>query len=428
MPRAFFLGAGASKADKFPLTRELLCAVSAYLKPSLKKVTRGKELGEFLQTAFGARLVDLRTAADLWQRHVVAVRDGGTKIDFPPEDLPNLTDVLSALDILLAEESGFGPAREAGRNRSSRALKGISLRKAREHVATALALGFNELHNNLPRTAARSLVIDRFVNAIGGDDVLITTNWDILLDEARDRRFGTTAIDYGSDVEVFDSGRGKADRQARRPWLLKLHGSLNWLSCPRCSRLRADVRTVTAHDGYNPGNRNLRSTCSCGFTCGALMITPTFLKSYQNRHLLNIWNAALNELARCPEWVFIGYSLPDDDIQIKTLLLKAKRMRVDTTGVPPEITVVTEKDNQDTKTRYRRIFGDCVEFHWLAQGFDKYTANLWRKRETRRVSSLTPAQEEGQSGATPILPAPTVMISWPPPGAVPVGIPRLALR
>jgi hypothetical protein len=44
MPAAYFFGAGASRADHFPITRELLCALAAWLGPGRRTVRQGTEL------------------------------------------------------------------------------------------------------------------------------------------------------------------------------------------------------------------------------------------------------------------------------------------------------------------------------------------------------------------------------------------------
>src|SRR6185295_9652724 len=47
------------------------------------------------------------------------------------------------------------------------------------------------------------------------------------------------------------------------------------------------------------------------------------VRDVREPHLLSIWNAALNELRLAHEWNFVGYSLPQEDIAIRTMLLRA---------------------------------------------------------------------------------------------------------
>jgi len=85
-------------------------------------------------------------------------------------------------------------------------------------------------------------------------------------------------------------------------------------------------------------------------------VTPGFVREYRNVHLLNIWREALLTLARAAQWVFVGYSLPADDVGIRTLLLKARCMRHDVGGEAPRVTIVTGSDRRaETLARYRGI-------------------------------------------------------------------------
>lgn len=344
MARAFFLGAGASKADGFPLTRELLWAVA---QSALRdgRGRGGNPVRRFLQTVFQVPLPELRAAARAWQRFL---RDPDAEVEVP-NALPHLTDVLSTLDILRDEEGCLGLA--DGR----RPLGHDELSVVRAEVVRAIATGFKALHEHR-RRQRDGFVAEQFVQRLSGNDVLITTNWDILLDIARDARFGTTELDYGTRVS-FEKGarsRGKA-----RPQLLKLHGSLNWLVCPRCSRLWAEIDRAIAFRAYDPrAKRETRGQCDCEVPLEALLVTPTFVKSYRNLHLLNVWNAALHALAACREWVFLGYSLPDDDIHIKTLLLKARRMRAEQGGALAVTAVLAPRGagGGAERARYERFF------------------------------------------------------------------------
>lgn len=421
MGTAYFLGAGASKADNFPLTRELLGAIGAYLYPKPGK-TSGKELREFLTTVFGVEPKDLRTAASQWRRLVGSKskargsrRSARPEVYMPPEQLPDLTDVLSALDILLAEQSSIGSAKD-----SKRALKGSTLLRARSQIVQAIAQGFRRLHQvRTDQNEESPMVVEDFIRSISGSDVLITTNWDILLDCARNRRFGTTEGDYGSDPKLEHDKRSKkqfwADpvhialkdagykkpkyepKEDDRPKLFKLHGSLNWLYCPRCTLLYIYVENVKAHQGHPSGTVKRKGKtwqCECKAGLDAVLVTPTFVKSYRNRHLLNIWSSAQRALAASDRWVFVGYSLPDDDIHIKTLLLKAKRMRFDA-GKSVRVAVVTERSKPEIEFRFRRLFGDC---DFMTHGFERdIVKRLVRARKKKNKERIKKALKKAKA-------------------------------
>jgi hypothetical protein len=119
------------------------------------------------------------------------------------------------------------------------------------------------------------------------------------------------------------------------------------------------------------GERRDRAVCLCRCRFSELIVTPGFVREYRNVHLLTIWREALLTLARAAQWVFIGYSLPADDVGIRTLLLKARCVRHDVGGEAPVVTIVTGPDRrEETLARYRGIlpqaeldpgdFGDFV--------------------------------------------------------------------
>jgi hypothetical protein len=81
--------------------------------------------------------------------------------------------------------------------------------------------------------------------------------------------------------------------------------------------------------------------------------------------LLAAWQAALEALRTAEEWVFVGYSLPSEDIAIRSTLLRAYRGR----KVLPRVTVITDKPDQQVESRYQFMFPDCEVG---CGGFERY--------------------------------------------------------
>ena len=109
--------------------------------------------------------------------------------------------------------------------------------------------------------------------------------------------------------------------------LLKLHGSLNWFYCARCTDLYTNVELAWVIDSDKP--RENWDFCHCGVPLRNIMIAPSYLKAYGNAHLASVWRNALTQLKSAARWVFIGYSLPPDDYHIRGMLLRALRANVD---------------------------------------------------------------------------------------------------
>ena len=110
--------------------------------------------------------------------------------------------------------------------------------------------------------------------------------------------------------------------------ILKMHGSLSWLECPKCGRVFTDFNKEIANDEFNnivcPFCSNEDITPNQTFPrLQCMIITPTFLKSLDNLIIKNIWHNAYIELNEATKIVFIGYSFPEADFEMRCLLKKA---------------------------------------------------------------------------------------------------------
>lgn len=335
--RVYFLGAGASKQDRFPLTNELKHGIAWAI---LYDPSRFELLAAHLNYLYDVDDVVLKQSATIWdslkqQRSYEGQLGDGIQ-------MPDVTDLLSTLDWMIRDQSSFGPSLHTS-DSMERSLVG-ELAGVRDLIVQALCISLGTYGDLDSASTTRD-----FIQLIKPNDSLITTNWDLLLDAARDARFGSKPLDYGTAGNVVMEG-GNNLKQDERPMLLKLHGSLSWRYCQRCQRLVIDPLHHVA------GERKERATCVCTCRFSELIVTPGFVREYRNIHLLTIWREALLTLAHSSEWVFIGYSLPADDIGIRTLLLRARCVRHDIGHEAPLVTIVTGPDRrEETLSRYRGI-------------------------------------------------------------------------
>jgi NAD-dependent SIR2 family protein deacetylase len=106
-----------------------------------------------------------------------------------------------------------------------------------------------------------------------------------------------------------------------------MHGSLAWLECPKCSRIFTDFSREIAADEYSelqcPCCKNINLIAGEDPILRSLIITPTFLKSLDNINIKNIWHNAFIDISEADFLVFIGYSFPDADFEMRCLLKKA---------------------------------------------------------------------------------------------------------
>ena len=358
--RAYFLGAGASRQDSYPLTSELKHGIAWAV---LHERGRFADLAAHLRRLYNVDETVLAENADTWdalrRRTGTARGQDASPAGGGPSGvnrMPDVTDWLSTLDWMIREQSSFGPGRDT--SGPSRLSLMAQLTQVRDLVVQALCVSLGSYdHGDGAEAPARSAAM-RFMDLVQPDDLLITTNWDLLLDTARDERFGTGAEDYGTGPTNVVVAHARANPDTRRPRLLKLHGSLSWRYCPRCQRLVIDPRNHVA------GDRSVGPTCDCAYPFSELIVTPGFVREYRNVHLLTIWREALFALASAEEWVFIGYSLPPDDVGIRALLLRARCIGEDVqearAGKLPAVTIVAGPDRQVVHSRFRGIVPEPV--------------------------------------------------------------------
>jgi hypothetical protein len=209
---------------------------------------------------------------------------------------------------------------------------------------------------------------------------IISLNYDIIIDQVLVHLGGNSFPDYSCDVETVTYRHW-------RKWgkLFKLHGSLNWMHCANCNRLdlafsRSDTRYSKAIEQLfleQDGERNdlerrysfHQDPCwTCGTFMRPIMITPTQRKDYRNPHISRVWMKAEELLRSAGSAVFVGYSMPPDDVEVIYLFKRGLD------HLPPSAITVVEYDpehraaeNHDVGQRYQSIFGSGIQ--WRTCGF-----------------------------------------------------------
>jgi NAD-dependent SIR2 family protein deacetylase len=201
---------------------------------------------------------------------------------------------------------------------------------------------------------------------------VISTNWDILLDNSLyneiNKRKYLGVVDYCCYISSYDEDDKKVKPGLEilgmggyNVKLLKLHGSLNWLQCPRCHRLYAKFNSKIAMNPYQDIRRPSCRHCDKNFENNksheliSNLIMPTFLKDLSNPQYKIIWQNAGIELSEAKKIVFIGYSLPQADFEMRQLL---SRMVAKET----EIEVVDFEDPNDNGVKFKALIKNYEQF------------------------------------------------------------------
>ena len=125
-------------------------------------------------------------------------------------------------------------------------------------------------------------------------------------------------------------------------------------------------------DPYGPKAAPCRNRPCCDGSVGPILVTPTFVKDYDNAHISRVWEEAEEAMKEADRAFIIGYSLPTDDVEVAMLLKRGLAHLC-----PKKITVVEyEQGEENMRTgertrlgdhpvgqRYRSLFGPDLDWH-----------------------------------------------------------------
>jgi hypothetical protein len=216
--------------------------------------------------------------------------------------------------------------------------------------------------------------LNKFVSRLKPDDTVVSLNYDIVIDN--------TLLNFGRPVNYGVPIRSGMERPLAGHWrwepyrllgdscpLYKPHGALNWLFRRACQKLDVTAGMKSTHYIFSDPALICPECDSC---YEALIVAPTMFKSYSNLILAEIWRAVEDRLANTGEVVFVGYSLPDADVHLRCILMRAlfrNRKRASSHGAPV-VRVIGYDDGppeqysgmpNPTHLRYQRLFGE-VDF------------------------------------------------------------------
>jgi hypothetical protein len=174
-----------------------------------------------------------------------------------------------------------------------------------EQKETAALRLLTDWMNGASTIALSSGLLHSFTNRLQDGDVVITFNWDALVEQSlhkQNRRINLLARD-DSAVTV-----------------LKLHGCINWCFLPDGPKHQDPDWVV------HLGERVYRTVDYAYYDLWGIeqrppfIIPPTTMKRPPAEPLLSsLWGEAFNVLIEAKQLCFIGYSIPNDDLQARTL-------------------------------------------------------------------------------------------------------------
>lgn len=361
-----FLGAGASYPFGYPLTAGILPKIWSGLH------IRAGTKGSWSRWAgMKGRARDAKSLIRCLQALLPGLQpksaiSGGVSI----------VDAISLMDQMIAEGRTPDPQMNASdvvqaRRVLDRAINGVLQGRSKLHYAKRLA-------EWILRAATES---DKSRMTV------ISTNYDTTIENELFRRLVRNGVSIGAHVDLgmpwrdaFISMLHSRPQDAHLAFM-KLHGSLNWLRCELCGRMTVNVTQRIASLGSwekrSPRGYNI---CHCNGLLRSHLVTPSVVRDVRDSSLLGIWTAALEDLRQADEWVLVGYSMPPEDISIRSLLLRAWNSRRRTRL---RVRIVQFERPEDprpspTESRYRILFPESAlaDRDYSPKGVEHYLDRL----------------------------------------------------
>jgi len=353
---AIILGAGASYVHGAPLTKDLL-----------------PYFFEHIDTLDERRNVLAKFIHDVFHFDVSQITD---------ENYPSIVDILSLVDIAIDKHENLS------KDYDSKEL--VVVREALEYAIFRSLEHSLSSENPTRRRSSTSKDLLRKLKELDKSIAIISCNYDVIIDIAIARRDDThfdfkkanmrafessgLPIDYG--IEFANIPRDiQLDRNSQDiVELYKIHGSFNWLLSKVTGNiyfggLNKAIGLLYDLDSYY----NRLETQFNGEKISDLqpiLITPTHLKDLRNSYIASVWRKAEDALRRAKQLIFIGYSMPADDIYIKYLVKRA----METSEAPKDIVVVDypkkRSGRTEVETNYKLTLGANINYY--RDGFAKF--------------------------------------------------------
>jgi NAD-dependent SIR2 family protein deacetylase len=350
---AVFLGAGASKTFGFPLTKDLL--------PIILRRLITEQLFEDRRINYTVTNANAEDRA-LLKKALMSLCPGLEMTEEFLEQnelrLPLVTSLLSMLDFSLSAGQSLVLGLTPERVKDARMLLERAIYEAIERHKPA---GQSFWSPRAPNRQSTNLA--KWVNGLREDSTVgvITSNYDVALEKAwgfdNDNRelMEKLKLDFGFDwTWPSDDYPEIIMRRSVTPLrrLFKLHGSTNWLRCGLCDRIYINPQVDIAVYAYDR-KAGLANSCHCGHAkLEVQIVSPSFVREMRAPNLIAVWQRALDWLRQADDWIIIGYSFPDEDLNIRSLFTRGLASRAD----PPHITAVQYGIDDQTRMRYEAFF------------------------------------------------------------------------
>lgn len=204
-------------------------------------------------------------------------------------------------------------------------------------------------------------------------DIVITTNWDTLAERVlSDNNRWTPRDGYGFQVQLkyvdsngrplsFTSDVTRTIPESSDVKVLKLHGSYGWRQKKGSSELYLKSASYLQYLPIKNSKQDIYVIDSGApsydqYDVNPVMIYPSFFKQLKWPQLQSIWYQASKAMNEADEVHVIGYSLPESDTALRTLLNTIK-FRLEENTIKR---VTIDDPDSETRERWKNFLGEKI--------------------------------------------------------------------
>ena len=146
-----------------------------------------------------------------------------------------------------------------------------------------------------------------------------------------------------------------------------MHGSLNWLKCDLCGQYYIHPDSSVAHQAFRE-EIDEDNTCVCNsrLKLRTVLVAPSLVRDIRDSNLLQIWKAAIEAIRTADKLIFIGYSLPGEDLAIKSVIMRGLNGRIKSKRLEVEVV----QHGIAAKPNYVNLFGKDITYY--SKGLKEY--------------------------------------------------------
>lgn len=362
--RVFFIGAGLSAGLHYPVGRTLTARLVRYLSgrqehPGLRK--QGFTNSIVAKKESAAREI-VETIEHFVSQYFCASLDNVHQIDVA--EFYTMAQSLAEMPGLFGLGTGSGDSSETPSELGEERLKQARLLRLRlKNLYKDLASATRTYFYDINSVVSMSRDIEEVFRCISPYDAIVNFNWD----EEADVRLSTPET---WDVVYTRAGWQPPRTRDRRFLILRPHGSMGWydlsqgianedsyLIAQEDSRIPRFDKRIVAYPQIELPKDILNEEKSFVLDCPPIITPPTFAKRFQYAEHLRIWQDVLEVCSEAKTFIFLGYSLPQDDYLTRAAIRSALR------NTPPEeirCLLFGRALDRATLDRFRSVFSTAT--------------------------------------------------------------------